>query len=94
MSSAPTASTSPTFPPSARTLPAAAEGISTVALSVIVGQRLVLCHGVADLHIPFSGQFNFGDAFADVRHFDDVDAACVTPPAVLHPSPPAPGTGK
>ena len=35
MSSEPTASTSPTAPPSASTLPATGVGISTVALSVI-----------------------------------------------------------
>ena len=34
-----------------------------------VGQDLVFCHHVA--HFDVSGaQFNFGNAFANVRHFD------------------------
>ena len=40
MSSLPTAITSPGLPPSASTVPATGEGISTIALSVITSARL------------------------------------------------------
>src|SRR5690606_26022358 len=38
-----------------------------------VGQDLILDDGIARLDVPFD-QFDFRDAFADVRHLDDVNA--------------------
>ena len=37
-----------------------------------IGERLVLGHVVAGLHVP-GHQLDFGDAFAEVGHLDDVN---------------------
>jgi len=44
-----------------------------------VGQRLVLGHAVADLHVP-GHQFDLGHPFADVRHLDHAGAWHVIAP--------------
>ena len=65
---------SPTSPPSASTLPATGDGISTVALSVITRRATwSSLDRVARLHVP-GDDLDLGDAFADVRHLDDVNA--------------------
>ena len=83
ISSLPTAITWPTLPPSASTVPATGEGISTVALSVITSARTWSSATASPgLHVPFH-QLHLGDAFADVRHLDDVHAHVRTPPGTL-----------
>ena len=70
----PTASICPTSPPSASTLPCTGDGISTVALSVITSASTWSSTTVSPgLHVP-GDELDFGDAFADVGHLDDVNA--------------------
>src|SRR3546814_15737022 len=54
-----------------------------------IGQYLVLDHHVANLDVPHR-QFNYGDAFADVRHLDNVRAH----PYLHDPFPRRPNPGR